>query len=80
MEVCSVVDLIVGVVVIASDLVCFVGNVLTCVVYLVGCVVLVGWVSSCIKGYSRWFDSSSWWCNTSSRYYSSPEKRYPQAF
>ena len=50
---CSVVDLIVGEVVIASDLVCFVGNVLTCVVYLVGCVVLVGWVSRCIKGYSR---------------------------
>ena len=52
MEVCSVVDLIVGVVVIASDLVCFVGNVLTCVVYLVG-LVLVGWISRCIKGYSR---------------------------
>ena len=56
MEVCSVVDLIVCEVVIASDLVCFVGNVLTCVVYSVGCVVLVGWVSRCIKGYSRGFN------------------------
>lgn len=59
--------MIIGVVLIASDLVCLVVNALACVVDLVGCVDLVGWVSRCIKEYSRGFNICSWWCNTSSR-------------
>ena len=48
--------MVIGVVLIASDLVCLVVNALACVVDLLGCVYLVGWVSRCIKEYSRGFN------------------------
>ena len=51
--------MVIGVVLIASDLVCLVVNALACVVDLVGCVDLVGWVSRCIKEYSRGFNICS---------------------
>ena len=51
--------MILGVVLIASDFVCLVVNALACVVDLVGCVDLVGWVSRCIKEYSRGFNICS---------------------
>ena len=58
-EVCGIVDMIVEVVLMASDLVCLVVNALACVVDLLGCVYLVSWVSRCIKEYSGGFNICS---------------------
>ena len=51
--------MIVGVVLIASDLVCLVVNALACVVDLVGFVDLVGCISRYIKEYNRGFNICS---------------------